>query len=271
MKGVYRLTNTVTGDFYIGQSCDLERRRIEHFSRIGGTYAEHPLYSDMIRYGKDVFVFEIIAQVDDEIERSTMERNLIKSLQPKYNTKHTDKAHLTENAKKHLSECGKRQWEMMSDEQKAKVISKQLVGPRIGHNVSAETRLKLRNAKIGKKMSDETKRKISEANKGKNNNKGHYKAVVALLDGNIQYLFGSINAAAKFLGVDPSCITGVLKGRRKHCRGYEWKYYKDWSVETNCDECSSVGVDLSHVEVRGSLRGEEIVRAAEMANLRVIR
>ena len=34
----------------------------------------------------------------------------------------------------------------------------------------------------------------------------------------------SITVAAEEMKVDASCITGVLRGRRKHCRGFVWKY-----------------------------------------------
>lgn len=271
MKGIYKLTNNITGDFYIGQSANLERRKKEHFSRKSHKDIKHQMYADIKHYGKEAFSFEVVSVIDDAIERLNMERELIESLNPPYNIRHTSKSHLSDEMKKHLSICGKLQWSRMTDEQKNKIVSEQLTGPKKGHIVSEETRKKLRNANLGKTLSKAVREKISISNKGKNNNQSHNKSVVALHDGNVVMAFKSVKSAGEYMHVHPSCITGVLKGRRKHCCGYEWKYFNDWSVETNCDECNSVGVILSHVEVRGSHMGEEIVRAAEMENLRVLR
>ena len=33
ISGVYQIINTITGDFYIGSSIDLKRRKREHFKK----------------------------------------------------------------------------------------------------------------------------------------------------------------------------------------------------------------------------------------------
>ena len=67
ISGVYGIVNTITGDFYIGSSNDLERRKREHFNE--NTWRQVPnshLYKDMKQYGKENFLFKIIQLCDPE-------------------------------------------------------------------------------------------------------------------------------------------------------------------------------------------------------------
>ena len=65
ISAVYRITNTITGDFYIGSSKDVKRRWVNH--KCPSSLKQHPnnqLYKDMQKYGVDKFVFEILAEVE---------------------------------------------------------------------------------------------------------------------------------------------------------------------------------------------------------------
>ena len=83
--GVYKVTNTITGDFYIGSSKNVKRRWIEHKapSRWNDN-PSYPLYLDMKKYGVDKFVFEIIAEVEAG-KLKEMEQQFIEKLNPTYN------------------------------------------------------------------------------------------------------------------------------------------------------------------------------------------
>ena len=82
ISAVYKITNTVTGDFYIGSSKNIKRRWVEH--KLPSTWKKHPnnqLYKDMQEYGKDKFVFELLAEV--EIEKlKEKEQQFIKTIKP---------------------------------------------------------------------------------------------------------------------------------------------------------------------------------------------
>jgi len=53
-SGVYEIVNTITGDFYIGSSVDLERRKQHHFYESYWKYEPNkPLYKDMKQYRKE--------------------------------------------------------------------------------------------------------------------------------------------------------------------------------------------------------------------------
>ena len=111
--------------------------------------------------------------------------------------------------------------------EKASVIKNNLKGPKRGHAVSEETRKILREKNIGKKQSIETIQK-RVATRAKNKQKGyvvdHYwgrKKIVCIETG---VTFKSVKQAAEWVGVHPSNISAVLKGRQETSKGLHFKY-----------------------------------------------
>ena len=83
ISGVYKITNIITGEFYIGSSKNIERRWYQH--RSPSAQKRHPnskLYKAMVSYGLDNFTFEIIEKTDNLREK---EQYYIKQLKPSYN------------------------------------------------------------------------------------------------------------------------------------------------------------------------------------------
>ena len=83
--GIYKITNTVTGDFYIGSSKDVKHRWESH--KWPSSWKNNPnkqLYQDMKKYGVDKFEFEIIAEVE-EASLKEIEQQFIETLKPSYN------------------------------------------------------------------------------------------------------------------------------------------------------------------------------------------
>ena len=61
--GVYSIKNTITGQFYIGQSIEYRRRWIGHKSRLRrNKHENYKMQEDYAKYGLDVFEFEIIKE-----------------------------------------------------------------------------------------------------------------------------------------------------------------------------------------------------------------
>ena len=90
ISGVYRITNTITGDFYIGSSNDVKRRWAAH--KIPSTWKKESnkkLYQDFQKYGVDKFVFEILEEVEEE-KLKEMEQQLIETLKPTYNDRNAN-------------------------------------------------------------------------------------------------------------------------------------------------------------------------------------
>ena len=83
--GIYKITNTITGDCYIGSSKDIKRSWVSHKcpSRWNDN-PNNPMYIDMRKYGVDKFVFEILAEVEAD-KLKDAEQKFIETLKPAYN------------------------------------------------------------------------------------------------------------------------------------------------------------------------------------------
>lgn len=84
--GIYKITNTITGDFYIGSSKDVKRRWRSHkWPSRWKRYKNNQLYKDMQKYGVDKFDFQVIAEVEVE-QLKEKEQQFIETLKPTYNS-----------------------------------------------------------------------------------------------------------------------------------------------------------------------------------------
>lgn len=104
-------------------------------------------------------------------------------------------------------------------EQCAKTLEKVLIklwdttNPKNGYNISFGG-----EGNSGRKYSVEEKNKRAIS---------HYKPVEQWTNDEYIQSFPSIKDAAKYLGICPSSITEVVKGKRRTAGGYIWKYKED--------------------------------------------
>ena len=83
ISGVYKITNNITGDFYIGSSKDIKKRWAVH--KCVSVWKLRPgmkLYQAFIKYGLNNFTFDIIEETTDLHNR---EQYYIEQLKPSYN------------------------------------------------------------------------------------------------------------------------------------------------------------------------------------------
>lgn len=67
--GIYKITNLLTGQSYVGQSTDLAQRKIDHFKYSARNAQPLELHHDIFKYGKENFVFHIIEEcTPDELD-----------------------------------------------------------------------------------------------------------------------------------------------------------------------------------------------------------
>ena len=90
ISAVYKITNTITGDFYVGSSKNVKSRWVSHKcpSR-WNKYKNNPMYLDMKKYGLDKFSFQILEEVEIDQLKET-EQKFIEMLQPTYNRNRAD-------------------------------------------------------------------------------------------------------------------------------------------------------------------------------------
>ena len=86
ISAVYKITNTVTGDSYIGSSKNVKHRWMEHKCQsTWNKYQNSPMYLDMKRYGTDKFELQILAEVEID-KMKELEQKFIETLKPTYNS-----------------------------------------------------------------------------------------------------------------------------------------------------------------------------------------
>ena len=86
ISGIYKITNTVTGDFYIGSSKNVKKRWASHkWPSVWNKCPNNQLYQDMRKYGTDKFDFQILEVVEPE-ELKVTEQKFIETLKPTYNS-----------------------------------------------------------------------------------------------------------------------------------------------------------------------------------------
>lgn len=86
ISGIYKITNTATGDFYIGSSKNINHRWENHKCQSTlNRYPNNPLYKDMQKYGIDKFSFQILEEAEiDSLKQK--EQQFIEKLKPTYNS-----------------------------------------------------------------------------------------------------------------------------------------------------------------------------------------
>ena len=121
-SGVYKITNNITGDFYIGSSKNIEKRWSKH--RSPSVHKQRPnskLYKAMASYGLDNFTFEIIEETDNLRER---EQYWIEQLKPSYNSRRAkglDKDRIRQYHKEYHKEYYKEYYKEHIEENKARM------------------------------------------------------------------------------------------------------------------------------------------------------
>jgi|ERR1035437_1428348 group I intron endonuclease len=138
MRGIYSITNTLTGMVYYGQSNNIDKRIAKHRYTLKYGFHRNPhLQAAWNKYGKDAFEFKPVEIVEDiTIYLTPIEKKWFDSTTNKYNIREPEnKASLTEEHIKRLSEAHK--GKKLSEAAKKKLIGNKNA---FGHKVSDEAR-----------------------------------------------------------------------------------------------------------------------------------
>jgi group I intron endonuclease len=155
-SGVYQITNTATGECYIGSTDYLTRRWRHHQDRLARKlHHSRLLQCAWNQYGETAFTFSVVEYVDAS-QLKERERAWIGHLRPAYNIDLNPDAHRISKGRPR------------SPETRAK-ISAALMGNRLalGYVHTPETRAKISAALTGRSYSPETLAKMSAAKKGR--------------------------------------------------------------------------------------------------------
>ncbi len=152
-SGVYIIENKKNGHRYVGSSVDIKRRWAEHTNGLRARRHENRhLQNAYNKYGKSVFVFEVLEEWEPEFLVS-MEQWWMNMLAPEYNI---------------APVAGNTLAMTHTDEAKAKMsIAQRGNTNSLGHKHTTEAKAKMSVAKKGRKQSDEHKAKLSSVRVGK--------------------------------------------------------------------------------------------------------
>ena len=221
--GIYKITNTMNGKCYIGQSVNIEKRW-EYYKY--GTKDNTPILYAIRKHGLNNFKFEVVEECSIE-SINTRERywiDRINSLSPNgYNlstggrkTTWTYRPSAETLKKRSIALTGKKR----TEETKRKMSESQK-----GRKVSPEIVEKIRQANLGKKpwnkgtpMSDNAKKKLSESKTGKPST--WRRQQLKRSDGKI---FESIAIAAEQIGANRATICKHLAGKLKTVHGFTFE------------------------------------------------
>lgn len=86
---VYKFTNTITGDFYIGSQSIKKRCTNHKYQPVWIAIPNDQLYQDMQKYGLNNFDFQVLAEAEvDKLKE--IEQQFIETLKPTYNVRNAD-------------------------------------------------------------------------------------------------------------------------------------------------------------------------------------
>ena len=88
MQGIYKITNKINNNCYVGQSVDITKRWKEHIrwsNSLDRPEYEYPLYRALRKYGTESFMFEVLEFVDCKDDLTPREVHWYRLLKPEYN------------------------------------------------------------------------------------------------------------------------------------------------------------------------------------------
>lgn len=196
-SGIYKITNLVNSKFYIGSSTNISKRYLHHIHCLrANKHCNKHLQNSINKYGINNFVFEVIEECENVLER---EQFYIDNYKPQYNICIT-------------------------------------AGSNKGIKFTKEHKEKIGLSNKGIKRSEELKERWSDIKKNNPNPELYKKIVAlsievtskAIIQYNKDMTFvkewNSISNCARFIKGDPSTITKVCKGKLKSHRNFIFKY-----------------------------------------------
>ena len=221
---IYKITCTVNGKLYIGQTVQkLSKRLYAHIYEANTKNIDCAFHNAIKKHGGDCFIIELIVEVTgkdrrdlktqlDELEKEYINKfdSYLKGYNSTLGGYGTLGSKLSEDHKRKIYRKG---WHH-SDRTKA-IISKKSKG----RHHSEETIAKIKEARKRQVLDDTYYRKLRESAK-----KFRKKVAQYDFDGNLIGVYDSLTSASEQTGLSDSTIGMVCNGKRQSGGGYYWLY-----------------------------------------------
>lgn len=236
ISGVYKITNTENGNFYIGSSVDISTRWSRHRLELNkNCHRNKYLQNAWNKYGESVFEFSVLEKCGRYNLLIVEQKHLDAITENSYNMATSATApmlgrKMPRAAIDKLIE--RNRGRKLGEETKTK-ISCALYGrfrgedsPNYARDFSSETRAKMSKAWEDRTVSAETKKKLSTINKGSNNSRA-LPVVQFALSGERIKTFPYIKKAGEEVGISYTGIVQACAGERRTAGGYQWRHLRD--------------------------------------------
>ncbi len=219
-SGIYRITNTINGKFYIGSAVNLRIRWKNHLNTLRHTTHKNPkLQRAFSKYGESAFIFEILELVLLPELLTAREQYFLDTLNPfgkrgfnispiagsnlgvKYSPLAIEKSRIARIGMKRTQE----QCENIGASRRGKP------SPLIGYKAPPKTIEKLRISHRGKKQSEDTRLKKSR------------KLIVIAPDGT-EYVIHGIGKFCREHNLHASALRLVAQGKYRHHKGWTARF-----------------------------------------------
>lgn len=209
--GIYCITNTINGKRYVGQSTNL-RKRTNTYNN--GVFHNNHLKSSVKKYGWGNFTLKVLIYCEED-QLDYYETTLI------------EKWDLMNRKKGYNKESGGNRDKHLSEETRKK-ISKSKKGQYSGFTPLTFTFENKKHIQESKEMlSKKAKLRVREKN---SNYKG--KMIIASeIETNKEIFFNCYTDAKEYF--NSHHVNSVLKGNRKSCKGYTFRYATQQEIDNN--------------------------------------
>lgn len=167
-SGIYKITNSINGKFYVGSAVNLKKRFGHHYGYLKrGNHCNRKLQRSWNKHGSSVFEFsvlELVPLLDDLINREQYWIDALDAVNLGYNMSPTAGNKM---GMRHSSETRKKMSESSLGKKMSEESRRKMSLAKTGSKLSAETREKMSKARKGRIVSEEHRRNLSIANKGR--------------------------------------------------------------------------------------------------------
>lgn len=257
-SGIYRITCTVTSNFYIGSAIDLQKRRREHLHALRhNKHTNSRLQRAFNKHGEQAFTFDVLELVLLPEMLTAREQYWFEKLKPfgkkgynldpvagsRYGSTHSpetrEKLRLANLGKKQSEETRQKRSEQGKGRTHSDATREKVRLIRLGTKRSDETRQRLRDSHLGKKPSDETRKKMSQARLGRavsdetraqisqsniESNAWRMKTLIVTSPLGETFTIHGIGQFCKEHGLNHSALIQVAKGRVSQHKGWKARY-----------------------------------------------